>query len=61
VRNVVNFERSAATIAPLTKPSHEVKHPMATRRVVETPCDVSRPSAVGLSSSVFGLPSSVII
>jgi hypothetical protein len=58
-----SFESSAATIAPLTKPSHAVKHPIATFRVVETRSRVpaSSPPASGFRSTIFGLPSSVAI
>ena len=38
VKKVANFESNAATIAPLTKPSHEEKQPIATFRVVDTRC-----------------------
>jgi hypothetical protein len=36
VTYATNFEISTATIAPLTKPSHVVKQPIAVRRMTDT-------------------------
>jgi hypothetical protein len=57
VMNAVNFESSAATMAPLQSPSHAVKQPIATFLVVET--RVSARPASGLSD--FDLRSSIAV